>query len=294
MRPIVGEDGCPGFELAVDLQGADGQEFRWGVVVSTATQADVWGIMPEIGDQSDGSREQTFVLRSGSPQVATYHLTHARRVGAQKYFLQPAEPLPVDGPIRFTVWAPNARNVNVLMVRTWDVNDSQRTPLDNRPINVARIAGGYIAGRYVDPDNIVACYAMQPIGDGFWATDPNEPELASFRALDHCPYMYEVSGEDGKIRYRTDLHSRCQIGAGKFDPSGKPYDGRILDLDGSKSCSVVVNPEWVTQEFEERNEQGEVIWPETKRDKAEDFWRDEFRPDRPVPRNVQDLVLNQA
>ena len=86
MRPIVAEDGCPAFVADVNLQGGNGQDFRWGVVVTTATRKDIWGIMPEVRDRNSNRRERGFVLGAGDDQVETYYLTQARRLGAQKYF----------------------------------------------------------------------------------------------------------------------------------------------------------------------------------------------------------------
>jgi 1,4-alpha-glucan branching enzyme len=292
MRSIVAEDGCPAFEAEDELQGSNGQEFQWRVFISTAAKKDICGIMPEIRDRDSNLRVRTFVLRSDGPRKAEYYLTHARRVGAQKHYLDPskaADPR-ADPAIRFTVWAPNAKKVNVVMAKTWKLDKPQDGPL-GASYNIEKIAGGYIAGRKIDSENFVACYPMHTISDGYWATEPIDPALSSFSAFDHRPYMYEVTCEDGVVRYRTDLHSRCQIGSGKIDPGEQPYVGRIRDLDGTKGCSVVVDPEQDTKEFEERNEHGEGIWPETKWVEAKEFWQDEFRPGRPVPRNVQDLVI---
>jgi 1,4-alpha-glucan branching enzyme len=169
------------------------------------------------------------------------------------------------------------------MAKTWDLDNPQRV---GGSLNVEKIAGGYI-----DPANIDVEFPMVAIGDGYWATEPTRPDLASFEKFDHRPYMYKVTCDDGVVRYRTDLHARCQIGAGKSDPNGASYRGRILDLDGTKSCSVVVDPEQVTREFEERSEHGEVIWPETKWDCTKRFWQDEHRANCPVPRRLQDLVI---
>ena len=56
-------------------------------------------------------------------------------------------------------------------------------------------------------------------------------------------------------------------------------------LDGSKSCSVVVDPEQVTALFHEG------VWPETQWLSEAEFWQDEFDPDRPVPTRLEDLVI---
>jgi 1,4-alpha-glucan branching enzyme len=283
MIATIAEDGCPAFEAEVDLHGDPGTAFDWGVIVSTASQGNLWAIMPEVRDRNSNSRVRSFVLQSGAPQVVDHYFTHARRVGAQKYFGN-AKALEGEQPptIRFTVWAPHAKAVNVVIAKYWDCDDPQAKP----PHNVAKICGGY-----VDPSNIVDRLPMARVEDGYWATDPAQTNAGAFGPFDHRAYMYEVTCEDGEVRYRTDLHSRCQIGAGVFDPEDHSYKGRILDLNGTKSCSVVVDPELVTKYFEQRNEHVEVIWPETDWVTTERFWLDERRPNRPVPNRLEDLVI---
>src|SRR5271166_1228614 len=116
MRPIVAEDGCPAFVADVNLQGGNGQDFRWGVVVTTATRKDIWGIMPEVRDRNSNRRERGFVLGAGDDQVETYYLTQARRLGAQKYFRPEGNSARAGNPgLRFAVWAPNAKQLEVVM-----------------------------------------------------------------------------------------------------------------------------------------------------------------------------------
>ena len=77
-------------------------------------------------------------------------------------------------------------------------------------------------------DRIPKCamesYAMTKIEDGIWATAVTDPGLADFSIFDHRPYMYRVEFKDeyqgSTTHYRTDLHSRCQVGAGATNPSG--------------------------------------------------------------------------
>ena len=194
MQPIIAEDGCPAFKADVELQGNNGQQFCWGVIVSTATGQNIWGIMPEVHDRNSNRRVRTFVLQSGTPQTVDYFLCHARRVGAQKLYLNPpAADLSNSKPaIRFIVWAPNARQVDVVMAKTWDLDNPQRV---GGSLNVEKIAGGYI-----DPANIDVEYPMVAIGDGYWATEPTRPDLASFEKFDHRPYMYKVTCDDGVVR----------------------------------------------------------------------------------------------
>jgi 1,4-alpha-glucan branching enzyme len=301
MRPIVAEDGCPGFEVEVDLQGK-GQEFRWGVVITTAARGNVWGIMPEIRDRNSTKRERSFMLSDDATQEVCYYLTYARRLGAQKHYDSAVLAAGSGKPgIRFAVWAPNAEKVAVVMGKTWDIDDPARTPLSGpgkppEPINVQKIAGGYIEDKRdgSQPQGALQgeCYAMPTkSAEGIWVTPPGTPGLANFADFDHRPYMYRITFKGGAIHYRTDLYSRCQVGAGIARPDGGLYTGRLLDLDGIGSCSAVVDPENVTKFFEQRNDRGEVVFPETEWLTTEEFWRDEHRENRSLPRRLQDLVI---
>ena len=54
---------------------------------------------------------------------------------------------------------------------------------------------------------------------------------------------------------------------------------------------MVVDPERVTEDFDETDAQGRTIWPETRWLREDDFWRNEFDPNRPVPSRIEDLVI---
>ena len=126
------------------------------------------------------------------------------------------------------------------------------------------LRGGYVGN---DGGGVSATIPMRRGDDGIWSTDlADAPELANFAAFDHTPYMFRITKDDGSVAYRTDLYSRCQIGSGEIDPatSNTSWSGLCRDLDGSKSCSVVVDPERVTEDFDETDAQGRTIWPETR------------------------------
>ena len=258
MTAFTAADGCPAFRATVRLDdGQVGQEFRWGVSLDTRRSAGVWGIPSEINDPAATERYRTFILRQAQ-QTERYYLSHCRRLGANKEFVNSRDPA-----IRFAVWAPNARNVELVRGET---------------------TGGYI---YNDGRGITAVIPMHAAGEGIWATDlADAPELARFAAFDHTPYMFRITKDDGSVAYRTDLYSRCQIGRGNVNPeTDSAWSGRREDLDGSKSCSVVVNPEQVTELFDEG------VWPETRWQGEEVFWQDEFNPAKPVPTRLEDLVI---
>ena len=281
MQPFTAEDGCPAFRATARLDDSQiGQTFRWGVSVGTPERPDLWGIASEVNDPASNERNRAFSLRAAN-QTERYYFTHLRRLGANK--------LVTNGQtaIRFAVWAPNARNVEL-------VRGSVSGELSEGRPGVfidSTLRGGYIAN---DGGGVSATIPMRRGDDGIWSTDlADAPELANFAAFDHTPYMFRITKEDGSVAYRTDLYSRCQIGSGGTDPatSNTSWSGLCRDLDGSKSCSVVVDPEQVTEDFDETDSQGQTIWPETRWLQEDAFWRNEFDPNRPVPSRIEDLVI---
>lgn len=263
MEAFTAEDGCPAYRATVNLDDSQiGQTFRWGVNVDTPQRPNVWGIPTEVSDAAVTERYRSFTLRAAN-QTERYHLTHCRRLGANKLFVAgQAEPA-----IRFSVWAPNARNVEVVR---------------GEPI------GGYI---FNDGRGVTATVPMREVEDGVWATTvADAAALANFAGFDHTPYLFRITREDGSIAYRTDLYSRCQIGSGGKNPDNPepgeaPWDGTRQDLDGVKSCSVVIDPERVMRLFREE------AWPETQWLTEAEFWQGEFDPNRPLPTRIDDLVI---
>ncbi len=274
MQPFTADDGCPAFRATVQVDDSQiGQTFRWGVSVSTQQNPDVWGIPTEVDDAASTERTRSFTLRTAG-QTVRHYLTHCRRLGANKLYTNGQPPA-----IRFAVWAPNARNVELVR---------------GEPV------GGYIAN---NGDGITAIIPMHRGEDGIWSTTPADAAaLADFAGFDHTPYMFRITKDNGSVAYRTDLYSRCQIGSGKVNPATDPqgWSGRRQDLDGTKGCSVVIDPERVARLFREcrldgqpiecRNG-GEPVWPETQWQTDEAFWADELDPNRPLPTRLEDLVI---
>ena len=251
MQPFIAEDGCPAWQATVSLDDSQiGWIFHWGVVLDGLHRASIWGIPTEWGPSNSTAQHRDFRLERNG-QVIRYRLTHCRRLGANKYFFREDNP----PAIRFSVWAPNAQNVETVIGET---------------------ASGYI---WSDGRGVQQSFSMARGADGIWQTDPNNPRLNDFAKWDHQPYMFRVTRNDGSVVYRTDLYSRCQIGGGKHDPEGlgNGWNGTRQDLDGSKSCSVVIDPEQVTKHFRESN------WPENEWLREEEFWAHEFDPLRPLP-----------
>ncbi len=277
-------DGCPAYQMdvvfPVDLVG---HHFHFGVLVDDAQGRSSWGLPTEVHDPQSTDRWRSFVLEppnhDGAPQQVDYLLNRSRQLGAQPYY----RPEQAEPAIRFGVWAPNALEVQVVFGSLWDNADLKRAPTDES-LPVQRIAGGYIADDGTGAHPTRGPFLMSREGDE-WFTDVNDPALARFAAFDHKPYMFRVRRDDGAWVYRTDLYSRCQIGKGKRDPRGAPFFGLISDLDASSSCSVVVDPDRVTEDFQE------PVWPEKHFVPASEFWQHEFDPARPVPRLVADLII---
>jgi 1,4-alpha-glucan branching enzyme len=274
MTEFTAEDGCPAFRAAINLDDSQiGQTFRWGVNVDTQQRSNVWGIPTEVNDVASTERYRSFTL-CGANQIERYYLTHCRRLGANKLYVGgQAEPA-----IRFAVWAPNAQNAELVM---------------------GERSGGYIWSDSRSPGDrgITAVYPMSRREAGIWQTEitPGSP-LARFADFDHQPYMFRITRDDSSVAYRTDLYSRCQIGSGDKNPENPrpgeaPWNGTRQDLDGSKSCSVVVDPERVTELFAEVDGNGQPVWPETRWLSEQEFWQNEFSIERPLPTRLEDLVI---
>jgi 1,4-alpha-glucan branching enzyme len=261
MQQHTGVDGCPTYTATIEFPDIQvGVEYSWGVIVDSGSGRDLWAIPTEVRDPNSAARQRTFTL-STDPSEQHYWLSTSRRLGANPRWTP-------DGAqrIQFAVWAPNAQQVSVVF---------------------GDPAVGYITD---DGTGVIGQpIAMRPAADGVWETDLTDPQLSSFLGFDHRPYMFQIVKDDGRVAYRTDLYSRCQIGRGNTNPAelapGQSFSGRREDLDGSVSCSVVVDPEWVTAHF--RNSE----WPETEWTAEQEFWKHEFHPERPIPTRLEDLVV---
>ncbi len=257
MDEVRGDDGCPAFTATVEFDDAQaGQEMRWGVRFDGPQGANAWAINREVPDPSSRERFRSFALpEAGARSEERYYFVDSRWLGAQKVNAG-AQARP---DLRFAVWAPNAQQVDVVF----------STP-DH----------GYIDddGKGVDPD--LAPVALERRAGGVWES----PALADFSTFVGLPYMFRIENSQSEVVYRTDMRSRWQIGRGDKDPAKDPWDGDPATLDGGVSCSVVIDQDVVRREFEPAVSAGDVV-------SDAEFWSTEFTAGRPVPTQVEDLVI---
>lgn len=256
MQEIVAEDGCPAFTANVELRESEIERtFRWGVAMDGPAGANLWGIATETPDVHQQLRYREFVLRHDTPPQRFY-LTYSRRLGAQKHYA--ADRTSPD--IRFAVWAPNARSVDVVFA----------------PRN-----HGYIGddGSGIDPAMPVIPLFERP--EGIFESEP----VHDFDAFVGAAYMFRIVNAQGTTKYRTDIHSRWQVGRGNIDPARDAWSGDWRELDGGVSCSVVIDQDVIRKEFEPAPDAP----PEQVSD--DDFWAHEFTPGLAVPGRLDDLVI---
>jgi 1,4-alpha-glucan branching enzyme len=266
MVPTSDETGCDAFtaSVAFDASGA-GTTFAWGVVADVQGAPDTWAIPTEIPDENSSLRQRSFVLAPGENRQ-DYWFAGGRRFGAQKY----VTPALVQPGIRFSVWAPNARAVDVVFAPS---SLAAGTP------------AGYIADDGTGIDPAAPIIPLSPKGDGTWETDSaNAPSLGSFNDYLNRLYMFKVTNEQAVPTYKVDIYSRNQVGRGDVNPNGAAYSGSYLDLDGIVSCSVVSDPDRLTAEFSDTGIAKQTLVS------AEEFWKDEYTDQRP-PQRLADLII---
>ncbi|HEY3755509.1 MAG TPA: alpha-amylase family glycosyl hydrolase [Opitutaceae bacterium] len=252
LTPYVAEDGCAAFTATVALDASQaGNTFNWGVSADTPAGPGQWVIPIEINDPNSSAQYRSFVLASGpATQEVSFNFSRGRRLGAQKY-----QPAGGNTPgIRFSAYAPYAQSVEVVF---------------------GSPATGYIDDQGGGTASTPPALPLALGTDGFWDSDPT---ALAFAAAQGQPYMLRLQDEQGNQQYRTDLYSRRQIGMGTYNPGGAAFSGTIDQLDGSVSCSVVVDPDSVTD-------------PAAGPTDSTTFWNDEFNPGSPLPQNLQDLII---
>lgn len=296
MSKVMEADGCPAFTQTIEFSDDEvGQTYEWGVELDAPVGKALWAIMTEANRHNSARRVRSFHLAArasnGSIQHEFYYLNQSRRLGAQKFF---GDGKGVTPGIRFAVWAPNAKAVEVYIGNLWSKSDSHRRSLIDpnidrgsratRSVPRPHIWGGYIGDDGAGSHPNWGPFQLYKHADGVWLSDPDDPHLVDFLKFDHAPYMFRVIKDDGTIVYRTDLYSRCQIGGGLHRPTGY-CEGPTGELDGSVSCSVVVDPDQVTLEFLE------PIWPETKWISQTEFFTHFPADPKLHALDLQDLVI---
>ena len=202
-------DGSIVFEAEITFPPSEvGKRFSWNVLTDGPLGLDRAGITTEAPGAGHDALERSFELSEQSTEQR-YYLTHVRRLGAQKVRVSDSG----DFGLRFAVWAPNAQAVEVVF---------------------GDPGCGYIAddGTGIDANRPVL--ALEKGDDGVWLAGPwNTPALRRFADFVGAPYMYRIRNEQGEVTYRTDLHSRAQIGTGAQNPDGKPFSGPAV---GAERC----------------------------------------------------------
>lgn len=260
MQETVGPDGANVFEASVELHPSEvGKDFAWRVLVDGPLGLDREGVVTEQPGLNHDALQRTFKLEDGGANAEQrYYLTHVRRLGARKVKTANGE-----FGFRFAVWAPNAQAVEVVF------GDAK---------------SGYIAddGTGINPQ--LPVIPLTKGKDGVWSATPEtNQDLTRFQDLLGAPYMYRIKREDGSVAYRTDLHSRAQIGTGDENPNGAPFQGSPAELNGVVGCSLVIDTEMVAAELD-ASQSAHVI-------SEEEFWRDEFNHGTPFPHRIEDMVI---
>jgi len=257
MEEFIGEDGCPAFRASLGFDPAEqGRVFHWGVLLDAPGLPNEWGIPSEVENAYSSDRTCSFTLSTGpQPQVECYYLTYCRRLGANKRFAPGCD----AAGLVFSVWAPNARSVEVVF---------------------GKPERGYIDD---NGDGIDASQPPVPLAlgaDGIWEST----FLPGFAGRLGRPYMYRIVNAQGETTYRTDIFARGQAGRGARDPAAGDWPGTPETLDGGVSCSVVIDPDVVRREFGSSDDPSARI-------PCQEFWLRETGVERPVPSRVDDLVI---
>ena len=255
MEPFRDDAGCRAYRAAMQFAPEEaGRIFFWGVIVDAPGRVDLWAVTTEAGPFETPELHRAFTLGAEN-SVQTYRLTSCRHLGANKVYREGSG---APG-IRFSVWAPHARQVATVIASS----DS----------------GGYIDN---GGKGVAETLAMTRDGSGVWSTDPADPALTDYSRLAGARYMFKITREDGSVAYRTDIYSRCQAGKGTANPEKDAWSGKSEDLESTKSCSVVKDPDTVAPDS--------AVEDDAPRDAAL-FWQGEFSQLHPLPSTLEDLII---
>jgi 1,4-alpha-glucan branching enzyme len=260
--------GCDAFSASMSLDASQvGTTFEWGVIADVAGSPNSWVVVTEVSDPNSVQQTRSFVL-SAAGGGEDYWFATGRRFGAQKFTAAGAG----KTGLRFTVWAPYAQSVAVVFATI--------------PAAPATLSG-YISDDGTGIDPAAPVVPLKQIGTtGVWQTDvAATPALADFSTWMNRLYMYRIVNEQGAVTYKVDIFSRNQVGRGSDDPNGGAYAGSYLDLDGIVSCSVVSDPDLVTENFDDTGIDKQSLIP------AAEFWANEFTAGKPLAQEIGELVI---
>ena len=94
-----------------------------------------------------------------------------------------------------------------------------------------------------------------------------------------------MSRTSRRENYKVDIFSRNQVGRGNTNANGAAYAGSYADLDGIVSCPVVSDPDLLTKDFTDTGITKQTLIP------AAEFWASGFTAGKPLPQNIEDLVI---
>lgn len=255
MEPFTDDSGCLAFKAEAAFSPEEtGKTFAWSVILDAPGRTDLCGIAAESGSFAESFLHRFFTL-TDQDSGESYRLTSCRRLGANKAYRDGTE----EAGIRFSVWAPHAQKVEAVLA--------------------SPDANAYIGD---DGRGVAKAFSMTRDASGIWSTSLDEPELSDYSRYEGARYMFKITREDGSVAYRTDIYSRCQAGKGDCNPAETDWDGKSESLESTKSCSVVKDPDVV---FVGR--QGGAPGALSRGD----FWSHEFSSLRPVPSQLEDLII---
>jgi 1,4-alpha-glucan branching enzyme len=209
MVPSQDETGCDAFNADVSFDATQtGTSFQWGVIADVAGAPNTWLVVIEVPDENSSQQYRRFTLTAGETQQ-DYWFATGRRFGAQKY-VSPGSAIPG---IRFAVWAPHAKNVEVVFA-PFDVTVGTPT--------------GYVADDGTGIDLAAAVVPLISKGNSIWESDiAAMPALANFNSYMNRLYMYRITNEQGAKTCKVDIFSRNQVGHGGTNPGAHIMEALI-------------------------------------------------------------------
>ena len=282
MQPFTAEDGCPAFRATVQLDDSQiGQTFRWGVSVGTPDRPDVWGIASEINDADvDRTQPHLHVARRQPDRALLLHALPTAR-GEQAHRQR------ADGdPLRRLGAERAQRRAGPRFSRRRAVRGAARRihrRHSSRRLHIGNDGAGDLAG-----------IPMHRGDDGIWSTDVADA-ARSCRLRRASTTPVHVPDHQGRRQRRLphrlllplpDRQRRNESGGGERELERTlSRSGRLEELLGGGRSGAGDDPVRGARRRGETGLAGNPWLPE------DDFWRDEFDPNRPLPSRIEDLVI---